>query len=229
MGSVSVVMPVRSSTTAPIAAIRSLVGQTYSQWELLAEFRPDDPVARRMLACAAATDPRIQPIATITTPGRRALAAAQGEFLAFLHPGDLWLPHNLERQTYLCDVHGYDATIVASYRVRHGWQGEASDWIPQGRVESASRSLQRAERLSLSTLVGRRETLQFRMAAEALQTAPTDLLRGLHIGGIEEPLVLHRRALPVQVAPGLGAFFSRPNGPQQRAQAIAVGARGSAA
>jgi glycosyltransferase involved in cell wall biosynthesis len=99
MKKVSVIISVYGVEAYIAAAVRSVLAQTYINFELLIidDGSPDHSVA----ICEEFTDPRI----TIIRQTNRGLAGArntgirhaQGEYLAFLDGDDLWLPEKLEK------------------------------------------------------------------------------------------------------------------------------------
>ena len=100
-GLVSVVMP--SWNTAPFIgeSIRSVLAQTYPNWELIIvdDCSTDDTDA----VVASFADERIRYFKNEHNLGaaltrNRALQEAQGEWIAFLDSDDLWTPDKLEKQ-----------------------------------------------------------------------------------------------------------------------------------
>ncbi|MEB3338759.1 MAG: glycosyltransferase family 2 protein [Leptolyngbyaceae bacterium] len=99
MKKVSVIISVYGVEAYIAAAVRSVLAQTYINFELL--IIDDGSPDRSVAICEEFTDPRI----TIIRQANRGLAGArntgirhaQGEYLAFLDGDDLWLPEKLER------------------------------------------------------------------------------------------------------------------------------------
>ena len=101
---VSIVMPVHNAGRYIEEAIRSVMQQTYQEWELLvvddASTDASIHIARRL----AAMDTRIKVLVNEhntgypATPRNKAIDAAQGRYIAFLDSDDMWLPHKLEQQ-----------------------------------------------------------------------------------------------------------------------------------
>lgn len=99
---VSIIVPAYKATSTVEATIRSVLAQTYADWEMLIadDCSPDN--TREVIAAWAARDPRIRLIAMEKNGGpaaarNGALAQAQGRWIAFLDSDDLWLPRKLER------------------------------------------------------------------------------------------------------------------------------------
>jgi GT2 family glycosyltransferase len=92
---ISVLLPVGKMAPQHLqATLASVCGQVYSQWELCAVVSGTTPAAtRQRLEGAATTEPRIRIVDISIDAGTAqclniALTSAQGEFVAFLRPGD---------------------------------------------------------------------------------------------------------------------------------------------
>jgi len=101
MPTVSVILPTYNRGRFLLEAVRSVIAQTWTDWELILvdDGSTDDSVS----TIERLGDQRIRTI-TIPHSGSPARArnvgvdAARGEWVAFLDSDDLWLPHKLERQ-----------------------------------------------------------------------------------------------------------------------------------
>lgn len=101
---VSVIMPVYNAAEYLEEAIRSVMSQTYKNWELLVinDNSTDDSmeIANRL----AMEDDRIKvynnPVSTgyPATPRNMAVDLAKGRYIAFLDSDDVWLPGKFEHQ-----------------------------------------------------------------------------------------------------------------------------------
>lgn len=101
---VSIVMPVHNAERYLEEAIRSVMTQTYSHWELIVV---DDASTDRSVEIATALsleDARIKvhknptPTGYPATPRNMAVELAKGRYIAFLDSDDMWLPGKLEHQ-----------------------------------------------------------------------------------------------------------------------------------
>lgn len=103
MPRVTVITPAYNAEPYIAETIRSVRAQTIAEWELIVQ---DDGSTDNTVAAARAAaegDPRVR-ILTAPRGGRpaiarnRAIAHAQGEWIAFLDADDLYRPHKLETQ-----------------------------------------------------------------------------------------------------------------------------------
>lgn len=119
---VSVILPVRNAEGTLASAIESIVGQTFSDWELLiADDGSSDPSAR-IADGFARTDPRIRvlrlPATGIVAALNQAITIAQGGLIARMDADDTSRPNRLARQvTFLAEN---PAIGVASCLVEFG-------------------------------------------------------------------------------------------------------------
>lgn len=100
-GLVSVIMPSWNTASLIGESIRSVLAQTYENWELIIvdDCSTDDTDA----VVASFSDGRIRYFKNENNLGaaftrNRALREARGEWIAFLDSDDLWMPEKLERQ-----------------------------------------------------------------------------------------------------------------------------------
>lgn len=107
---VSIVMPSYNTGRFIAESIRSVLAQTYENWELLIvdDCSPDDTDA----VVARFDDPRIKYIKQEKNSGaavarNRALAEAKGKWIAFLDSDDLWEPEKLCKQIAFMQRGGY--------------------------------------------------------------------------------------------------------------------------
>lgn len=108
---VSIIMPSYNTGRFLSETIRSVLAQTYTNWELLlvddASTDNTDEVVMAFL-----TDSRIRYIKNETNRGaavsrNRALREAKGKWIAFLDSDDLWMPDKLEKQIAFMTENGY--------------------------------------------------------------------------------------------------------------------------
>ena len=127
-GLVSIIMLSHGDGTYVVDSVKSILTQTYQNWELLFVAKTNDETLES-LSSLREEDVKIQKMAgkALTdsysnsrikasfivgedndTPRRNsALANAQGRWIAFLDAGDIWEPTKLEKQIGFMEEHGY--------------------------------------------------------------------------------------------------------------------------
>jgi glycosyltransferase involved in cell wall biosynthesis len=127
---VSVVIPTRNRPTWLRAAVESALAQTMMDLEIVIVLNGATSEAVEM-ANRLGADPRVKVIemAALTVPAARNLgmAAAQGEWIAFLDDDDIWRPQKLETQLAAAQAAG--AGVVTCNYVQFNDDG---DIIPSG-------------------------------------------------------------------------------------------------
>ncbi len=106
---VSVVLPVFNRLEYLRPAVESVFAQTFTDWELIVADDGSDGETRDYLG-ALCCPPRVSVIwlshcGNPAAVRNAALAAARGEYVAFLDSDDLWLPLKLERQVAALRAH----------------------------------------------------------------------------------------------------------------------------
>ena len=139
---VSVVMPVHDSAATLGAAIRSVLVQTHTDLELLATDDASSDASMDLLMEFARQDERVLPRAAPERGGagrarNLAMERARGDYVAFLDSDDMWLPEKLERQIAFAATANAPLTFTSYYKVDAEYNGEGTDFIPNGRVVQA--------------------------------------------------------------------------------------------
>src|ERR1019366_5231638 len=106
MARVSVIVPVFNAAPTIVETLRSVVDQTYDDWEGIGG---DDGSSDDSADLAQAVSPRIAVVTAAVNQGpaaarNLAIGHASGELFAFLDADDLWLPQYLESQVRAFDV-----------------------------------------------------------------------------------------------------------------------------
>jgi teichuronic acid biosynthesis glycosyltransferase TuaG len=106
MPRVSVIVPVHNAASTVAETLRSVVDQTYRDWEVVVT---DDCSDDESASVAEAVSPRIRVVRLESNRGpaqarNLAVEHATGELLAFLDADDLWLPEYLESQVREFDL-----------------------------------------------------------------------------------------------------------------------------
>jgi len=99
---VSIITPAFRSASFISDTIKSVIAQTYSNWEMLItdDCSPDDTIA--VIRQWSLVDPRVKLVTRERNGGpalarNAALELAKGRWIAFLDSDDLWLPEKLDR------------------------------------------------------------------------------------------------------------------------------------
>lgn len=108
---ISVVMPIYNAEAFLDVAIRSVLDQTYENWDLALVLDPGS--ADRSAAIATAHAARDKRMRVLTSPRRgvsptrnHGIEQSAGDFIAFLDSDDLWLPNKLARQVEFMQAEG---------------------------------------------------------------------------------------------------------------------------
>lgn len=107
---VSIVMPAYNAAGTIRLSVESVLAQTVSDWELIVIDDGSSDDTAEILEQMAARDRRIRFLQNERNSGvsytrNRAVALAEGEWIAFLDSDDLWHPQKLEKQLTLAAEH----------------------------------------------------------------------------------------------------------------------------
>jgi len=123
---VSVIIPTWNRAHCIEAAVSSALDQTHPPLEVLVcDDGSDDDTQARIRSMA---DERVRWVSgprggRPAIPRNRGIAAAKGEWLAFLDSDDQWLPDKLARQTAVVEASGNRASCTDAWRVVPGHGG----------------------------------------------------------------------------------------------------------
>ena len=100
---VSVIMPAYNCEKYIEEAIRSVIGQTFTDWELIVLDDGSSDSTREVIDRIASEDPRIVSLPNENNMGvaktrNRGFDVSRGRYVALLDSDDVWLPEKLERQ-----------------------------------------------------------------------------------------------------------------------------------
>lgn len=109
-GLVSIIMPSWNTERFIAETIKSVINQTYTNWELL--IVDDCSTDKTDEIVASFNDNRIKYFHNEKNSGaaltrNKALREAKGEWIAFLDSDDLWMPEKLEKQIEFMEENGY--------------------------------------------------------------------------------------------------------------------------
>lgn len=202
MPRVSVIIPAHNEAPRLGRALRSVLGQTYGDLEVLVA---DDGSSDETPALLEALGDRVQhlyqPSGGTAAARNLGLSKASGELIAHMDPADRWYPHKLERQVAYLDAHP-DAGLVHADAT---WV-DATDWVIRLRADRETRRpvprgdcllALLAEFLTTSAVLERRAHTAAVPAFDPGLPAGAEQLRwillaleGVCVGYLDEPLVL---------------------------------------
>ena len=123
-GLVSVIVPAYKAAAFIDDTVRSVLAQSYADWEMLVadDCSPDDTGER--VAEWARRDARVRLVALERNGGpaaarNAALSQAQGRWVAFLDSDDMWLPAKLERTLAHAMLHRAALVFTGYRRITH--------------------------------------------------------------------------------------------------------------
>jgi len=116
-------------------AVRSVIAQTYPQWELLLVDDGSTDGSSAIARAWAEREPRR--VRYLEHPGHQnrgmsesrnlGLQHARGEYLAMLDADDVWLPEKLARQVAILEANPAAALLFGAPLYWFGWTGQAED------------------------------------------------------------------------------------------------------
>ncbi len=118
---VSVIMPMCNSEKYVGKAIESVMGQTYSNWELLVVDDGSTDRSCDVVKAYALKDSRIRllindnPVGMPYAPRNYGIQRAKGDFIAFLDSDDMWLREKLSQQIPLFFHDNITAVVYSDY------------------------------------------------------------------------------------------------------------------
>ncbi len=132
----SVIMPAYNCKATVAVAIDSVLGQTYSDFELIAIDDCSSDESARILESYAAKDRRVKVMVSDRNQGvalarNLGISAAKGRYITFLDSDDLWLPEKLEMQ-YREFCQG--ASVVFSSYIRFFSDGREKEIVAPSRA-----------------------------------------------------------------------------------------------
>lgn len=116
---VSVIMPLYNAEKYVEQAVRSVIAQSFGNWELIVVDDCSRDSSAHIVKRMAAEDERIRllstekPSGSPTLPRNIGVENARGRYIAFLDSDDLWLPEKLEEQLPL--FKDSDSKVVFSF------------------------------------------------------------------------------------------------------------------
>ncbi len=161
---VSIIIPTRNrAETFLPQAIRSVVAQTYANWEMFVVDDASTDNTASVVALFAHNDPRIRYLrAQGKGPGMARKIASQqisGEYLAFLDDDDVWLPDKLDIQMGYFNQHPEVALLYTKAIVIDG-QNKSCGEKPSGPATRTFQDLIERNAIVLSSALVRRSSFE---------------------------------------------------------------------
>lgn len=201
--SISVIVPTRNrAETFLPQAIRSVIAQTYANWELFVVDDASTDNTASVVALFAQTDRRIR---YLRAPGQgpgmaRKIASQQicGEYLAFLDDDDVWLPDKLRIQMEYFNQHPEVALLYTKAIVIDG-QDRVCGEKPSGPATKTFQDLIERNAIVLSSALVRRSCFEEVGGFDGYISPSEDYYLWLRVSRLypiaylEQPLVHYRR------------------------------------
>jgi teichuronic acid biosynthesis glycosyltransferase TuaG len=193
-------MPAYNSSKTIEASIRSVLAQTFTDFELLIidDRSADDTfdIAEKLTAA----EPRAQILRNSKNSGvsfsrNYGVSEASGEWVAFIDSDDLWIVDKLKKQLEL--IHETGAVISYTSSAFINSEGKPFDYILPAVPELTYRELLKRNLLSCSSVVVRRDLmLRYRFGGDRMSEDYANWLKIVkEVGcayGLDEPLLIYR-------------------------------------
>ncbi|MBX2860563.1 MAG: glycosyltransferase [Vampirovibrio sp.] len=114
---ISIILPVYNGEDSILAAVRSVLAQTYQNFQLIAVNDGSSDGTKALLDTI--TDPRVKVVHQenqgVLVTRDNAFRHAEGEYIGFIDADDIWLPTKLEAELAVIQRHGQPACLVYSW------------------------------------------------------------------------------------------------------------------
>ena len=141
---ISIIMPCHNGEKYISDAIKSVIAQTYQDWELLVIDDNSIDNSVNLIKSFIENDSRIKllhnekPTGFPATPRNLGIKQALGRYIAFLDCDDVWLPTKLEKQIKLFDE---SSSVIYSYYKKMDESGSINESIVKSPSEVAFKGL----------------------------------------------------------------------------------------
>ena len=131
---VTVVMPAYNAERYIEIAIRSVMGQTFTDWELIVIDDGSKDATMEIVERLASEDGRITLLRNEANMGvaktrNRGMARSRGQYVALLDSDDVWHPEKLEKQVALAKETGADVVYCSYALVDENGRKKCDDFI----------------------------------------------------------------------------------------------------
>ncbi len=160
---VTVIMPAYNAAQFIEAAIRSVIAQTVTDWELLVIDDGSRDDTCKIVEALSAQDSRVQLLRNAHNMGvantrNRGLSLCRGEFAAFLDSDDNWLPDKLQKQLDLLEDTGAELCYTAYGIMDAAGMQSRGDYLVPGKADF--RKLLKENVIGCSTVMLRRQVAE---------------------------------------------------------------------
>ncbi|MCL1849713.1 MAG: glycosyltransferase [Clostridiales bacterium] len=200
MPTISVVMPAYNAQDTISAAVRSVLAQTFTDFELILVEDCSEDGTYALCQAFAEEDKRIRLYRNSENKGvaysrNRGVEAAGSQWIAFLDSDDMWRREKLERQLRFIEESGADISYTASAFVDE--EGKAYRYILHAVKKLTYNGLLKGNRMSCSSVIVRRELMQRTIFLDGQlhedYAAWLRIVRGTGAAyGLDEPLLIYR-------------------------------------
>lgn len=137
---VSVIMPAYNCERYIEIAIRSVIAQTYQNWELLVIDDGSTDSTPEIVETLASVDARIKLIRNPVNIGvaktrNKGFVLSRGHFVALLDSDDVWYPNKLEKQLLLAQKTGAEIIYCSYAIVDENGQKKCADFIVPDQID----------------------------------------------------------------------------------------------
>lgn len=197
---VSIITPVYNAELYIEKTIKSVISQTYSNWELIIVDDCSTDNTMKIVEKYCKIDDRIKLIRHQQNQGvaitrNTALAEAKGQYIAFLDGDDMWLPKKLEKQLSFMENNDYVFTYTA-YQKYYSESNEKGKIIKVPAKMTYKSILYNTAIACLTVMVNREIVGNFEMPLlnhSEDQCAWQSILKKGYVGyGLNENLALYR-------------------------------------
>lgn len=206
---VSIIMPMSNEASFVGPSVRSVLRQTFEDWELLVVDDASTDGSVEEFRAVAAGDERVILLRNEEPEGaaaarNHAIRLARGRYIAFLDSDDAWMPEKLEKQLALFERTDAPLTYTNYVKIRRQQQVDPTNFSPTRRIVRAPQQLNytsmlRQDYIGFLTAMYDTEKLGKRYFAPLTRRQDYAMLleifrEGHEARGLDEPLAIYRVA-----------------------------------
>lgn len=197
---VSIVMPAYNCEKYVVEAIKSVLAQTYRNWELLVLDDGSKDKTLQIIEEFSKKDSRIKTISNeknigVSATRNRGIELASGEWIAFLDSDDMWNQLKLEKQFEIVEKKAAEFLFTGSSYINE--EGEPFKGIFEIPEKITYKKLRNQNVISCSSVLVKKKYFEnIKMEKDEIHEDYAVWLRILKLGviayGINEPLLIYR-------------------------------------